>query len=246
MNERVKSALGWVAIAAVMLACGWGMFGKKILMQLKYVNTKMSYEVRGDEKCTAAARSRMNRSLLWKAYFASIPAQDKEQPLIGVSVSMKRHLFGPPINTPDRYNSNGHVAASLSVTERGRAQPIHSQEIQYKLPTAFTFTAQSTGNGQEDVFLDTEKSAAREITAYLEIAAMRAMALRPDNAEQYCAALVEALDNNQLVISKAAADVLIAFGPAAKAVKPELQKIADRKLGTSRIQAKRVLREMKE
>lgn len=244
MNERVKSALGWVAIAAFMLACCWGMFGRKILMRLKYASAEMSYEVRADEKCTRAARSRVNGSLLWKAYFASVPTAENDRPLIDVSLGMERKLFGPPITSPNRYNSNGHVKATLMVTERGRRQPIYAQEIQYKLPAAFTFTAQSTGNGQEDVFLDTERNALNEITAYLEIAAMRAMQLRPENAEQYAPVVVTALDHNQLVISRAAAQTLCKFGSAAECVRPQIEKIAGKKLGTARLQAEHVLRSL--
>jgi len=241
MNEKAKNILGWLGIAAVVLACVCGMFGKKILVAMKYAGTKMAYEVRADAKSKAAVNSRMRKSMLWKAYFASVDSGDSDSAIVYITVRTERKLFGPPINEPNRYNSNGHVAAWLTVTERGRAQPVYKREIQYKLPAAFTFTAQSTGNGQEDVFLDTERSARNEITAYLEVAAMRAMALRPDKAESYCPALVSALDDNQLVISRTAADVLCGFGAAARSVKPEIEKIAAKKMGTGRIQAKRVL-----
>jgi hypothetical protein len=242
-KSRGRIALERLAIAAVLLFCIWMMFGEKIMMHARYADAPLSYAVEATHAgAEAAVQAHMNKSLTWKCYFAHLPEQDSANPLVGITVSLERALVGPPVTEPDRYNSKGHVEAVLTVVERGSYQPVYTKTIQYKLPAVFTFSSQGTGNGQEDVFLDTERRAADEIVAYLTPAALHAMARYPANAKHYAPIAVKSLASNQVPVYDAAAHALCTFGPAAADVAPKVKKLV-KASGEPRAQAaiKRVL-----
>ena len=92
----------------------------------------------------------------------------------------------------------------------------------------FTFAEEATGDGQEDVFLDTEAKAVDEIVAYLDVALMKAMALRPANARHYAFVLLKNLASGQTVLNEAAADTLCRYGPAVKEFAPRVRRILKR------------------
>jgi len=245
-KSKGRIAAEWIGIVAALFIIIWMIFGGALKDQIKYMGTELSYATVADHSgARAAVRRHMEESLLWKCYFAHLSAQDESKPLITVSVDLERTLFGPPVNEPNRYNSSGHVAADLTVRERGRREAVYTKSIEYKLPAVFTFSAQATGNGQEDVFLDTERKAVDEIVAYLSVAAMRAMALRPTNAAYYAPIVVKSLGDTQAVVYEAASDTLREFGPAAKSVKPEVEKLLKkRKDARAQRAVKRVLKSM--
>jgi len=225
-KSKARKLAEVVGIVAVLGFCLWMIFGEALVTRLKYSGTKLSYTVETNRTAAKTAiRAHMEKSLLWKCYFAHLPEQEKSTPLIMIQLTIERNLIGPPVNEPNRYNSNGHVDATLTVAEKGRGGNLFTKSIKYKLPAVFTFTSEATGNGQEDVFRDTERKAVVEIVAYLSVAALRAMASRPAGAKDYAPMVVKSLGDNQIVVYEEAAKTLCAFGPAAKSVEPDVKKL---------------------
>jgi len=244
-KSAARRAAEWAGIVVVLGVCGWMMFGDALVMRFKYMGTELSYAVSADHAgAEAAVRRHMDGSMAWRCYFGHVPMPESSSPLVNISVALKRVLRGPPVNEPSRYNSNGHVQAVLSVSERGRSRPVYFKTIQYKLPAVFTFTSEATGNGQEDVFRDTEGKAVDEIVAYLAVAAMKAMALRPENASHYLPILTKSLSSTQTVIYDAAAETLCGLGRVAAPAAPEVKKLLKERQQDQRAQnvLKRVLK----
>jgi hypothetical protein len=243
-KSRGRIALERLAIATVPLFCGWMMFGEKIMMHARYARAPLSYAVEARHASVeAAVHAHIRKSLTWKCYFTHLPEQDPSDPPIRISVSLERSLVGAPVTEPNRYNSNGRVEAVLTIVERDSYRPVYTKTIQYKLPTVFTFSSQGTGNGQEDVFLDTERRATDEIVAYLAPAALYAMARYPVNAKYYAPVAVKSLDSNLISVYDAAAHALCEFGSAAADVAPKVKKLV-KASGEPRAQStiKRVLK----
>ncbi|NQT92212.1 MAG: hypothetical protein HQ559_05580 [Lentisphaerae bacterium] len=225
-KSRTRVLAESIGIVVALVFCLWMIFGKTLMTRLQYAGTKLSYAVETNRTAAGSAvRAHMEKSLLWKCYFAHLPGQDESAPLIAVSVTIERSLIGPPVNEPNRYNSSGHVEATLTVAEKGTSERVYAKTLKYNLPAVFTFTSEATGNGQEDVFRDTERKAVDEVVAYLAVAALRSMSLRPDRAAQYAPMVVKSLGDNQIVVYEAAAKTLCAFGPAAKSVEPDVKKL---------------------
>lgn len=213
----IIDALKYLAVIGLLGGLVWYFAGDKVMaiFAVRDVDLNAALKVKGEDDLANAIRSKLKLSLTWRQYVKGLPTDELKdgQPAIELAGSFKRKKNEKHSDLPEASHSYspGEVELQIRVKRLSSDDTICRQKFRRTVTPIILQDAGGavTEDGVEARFRETEADIiSRFLGAQLDIAALHAMAKRPDLAKDYVPVIAKAVGASDSAVSDAATAII--------------------------------------